>query len=102
MTCRHAVSHHQWRHHMSVWCSRCRDYISLGPANDDSDSVRIEIRAAELAALGDAIKEHETTMEWAGRIYFGHNESEPIRSFGGNAGWLARVIASHDKEQGNG
>jgi len=47
-------------------CKRCGEWMSLGPANDDSEAVQIEIRAAEIA------------FEWHG-----------------DPGYLARCIAEH-------
>lgn len=34
-------------------CADCGEWFGIGPANDDSDAVRIEKRAAELARRGD-------------------------------------------------
>lgn len=35
---------------ISRWCIGCRDYVSLGPSNDDAPGVAVEIAAADVAA----------------------------------------------------
>ena len=59
MKCRHLYeSRMQYRDvgiH-TLWfrpCERCGAWLSLGPSSDDSEPVRIEMRAAELAAEWD-------------------------------------------------
>jgi hypothetical protein len=59
-------------------CPLCLVAMPLGPANDDSDAVRVEMRALDIAD------------GWS----FTAEESE------GNVGYLARCIVEHDKEQG--
>jgi hypothetical protein len=64
-------------------CSSCREWLPLGPSNDDDPRVAVEARAAEIAAyLGDG----------------------PLTCFDfgwhGEAGLLAAVIATHDSEVG--
>jgi hypothetical protein len=78
-------------------CDRCGYWIGLGDSNDAPDAVRVEMRAAELAALlPDSFD--ETMMEWAGRCHFVEGHEMPT-TFGGLAGWLAAAIATHHAPQ---
>ena len=72
-------------------CLNCGDWLSLGPSNDEPVAVKVEIRAAEIAAnTGRALRDGEL-FGW--------------RSFGMGmfpypgevAGYLARAIAEHEE-----
>jgi hypothetical protein len=74
-------------------CIDCGAWLSLGESDDAPDAVRVEMRAAELAAmLPDSFD--ETMMEWAGRRHFVEGHEMPT-TFGSMAGWLAAAIATH-------
>ena len=64
---------------------------SLGPSNDDSPAVLVEMRAAALALSWDLPGEtisNEEYSGWAAR----HDDSIPLDSDGRLAGWLSREI----------
>ncbi len=81
-------------------CSDCREYLGLGPSADDSESVRVEIRAADMNAC------HETgractrgpdechCFDGRRRMRSALDERDARR--------LARCIATHDSERGDG
>lgn len=72
-------------------CERCRAILSLGPSNDADERVRIEIRAAELAAdCSDQTDLPTDLMEWAGWV--SHKEGHDVSNGRALAGWLAREI----------
>lgn len=83
-------------------CS-CGEWISLGAANDFSDAVRVEIRAAEIAAgLLDG------GCEVSGMEQCGFNDEPPRLRGGGvllidtssqRAGHLANVIVTHGADE---
>ncbi len=49
-TCRHKNAPYWPAEFRSVRCLDCGEWVSLGPSADDSDAVRIEMRAAEMIA----------------------------------------------------
>lgn len=69
--------------------------LSLGPSNDDSEQVRIEIRAAEIAADGGPNTESANfeaygwLLHQAGGPVLWTNQHEA-------AGYLARCITTHE------
>ena len=106
MTCKHENAEHMMPGGSSTpdWCVqfyaeceqfRCIDcgaWLSLGPANDRPKSVRMEARAAELA---NSPKNSWCTNDaWSG--WHAHEmDWEPFTSLESEAGYLARVIATH-------
>lgn len=80
------------------WCPKCRDYVALGPANDDAN-VRIEIRAAEIAATPGpdltAMTFYERAGWWRARREVTADPTlvlAPEPTDEALAGWLAGVI----------
>jgi hypothetical protein len=105
--CKHKQQVHQLGYDCIV-ASRCMDcghWLSLGPSNDASEAVQIEMRAAELAATSiehDRIEMDDLTDgELSGYVWAvgltdaqrGPTIAEPEHS----AGYLARQIATHDE-----
>jgi hypothetical protein len=115
--CKHQPIHHGWSG-SGYWyeapyltradadasvCATCGAWLSLGPSNDSSEAVRIEIRAAELARhLADA----DALCDWTfGDAALGSDEERRGWSIAESnmqhhsnqwlAGHLARVIATH-------
>lgn len=87
-------------------CVDCHEWLSLGPSNDSPEAVRIEIRAAEIAASGRPPK-HNGTRGTRGRGTYigcagcGWNGAEGQLLEGKpstEAGRLARQITHHDNE----
>src|SRR5678815_521639 len=81
-------------------CRACGLALPFGESNDKPESVRVEIRAAEIAAQGHAGKCNGGPFEWdcerCGWERWGVNHIElKGRS---RAGYLARAIVEHDKE----
>lgn len=88
----------------AIVCLDCDHWLSLGPANDSDERVRIEKRAALIA-----IEIAEMTEWW---LFFNGSPAElngyqyysrPLRNGSMadlNAGYLARCIATHDQEEG--
>lgn len=86
-------------------CTRCGEWLPLGPANDAPAEVQIEIRAAEIAAVLNVPNEglimltsfHERRGLWL------HAQAERGKAWGGShdcgeqAGYLARAIVTHDE-----
>lgn len=97
----HLVTVEQFR------CLDCGAWLSLGPANDDSEQVKVEIRAAELAALdrdGKAVGQPlmfdaMTHGEYLGVIAHDLTDvlisEEPCNQCE-RSGYLARCIVEHD------
>lgn len=77
-------------------CATCGEWLSLGPANDDDERVKVGIAAARLAL--DGIDLSLAAFEAYGANLF-HNE--PHDSVPANerewAGYLASVIAAHEE-----
>lgn len=108
MTCRHHPCDIQTvvtATSTTSWCKECKSNVSLGPANDTPE-VMIEIRAAELASLVQWWERDEFESESYGAMCF-HNGGTPGDDADGgcslyaddeHAGYLARVIATHDEE----
>lgn len=69
-----------------------KDCPSLGPSNDDSDAVRVEMRAAELHASWDPGISPEEYQGWMAR----HDEGIALDSNDRLAGWLSREIRYAD------
>lgn len=90
-------------------CQDCGAWLSLGPSNDDSEAVRVEMRAAELAA--DLVDDdHKRTVFsgggstsdecWGWFLYDRYISANDVTathvlSDAGLAGYLARCIATH-------
>jgi hypothetical protein len=77
----------------SLWCSLCRDYVSLGPANDVG--CEVEIRAAELSRVPrGAFVTSDAQSGW----YCGEKDFDPPpwpHCPDAWSGWLAHHITSH-------
>lgn len=93
------------RHH--VTCDACGRWLPLGESNDEPEAVRVEIRAAELAAeftreRGTA--DDATVDENAGWLVHLNEWTHLDRDRGfpkndeQHAGYLAREIATHSEE----
>lgn len=100
-----------WMHQLDCYkefpvciCLDCGAWLSLGPANDEPEAVRVEIRAAELTTLDRCSLEQwpcgMTDQEPHGWIGHKHDDTpiEPRASYW--AGYLAREIATHENEDG--
>lgn len=71
-----------------MWCDHCGTWLPLGPANDEPEAVKVEIRAAELAAEKRIPRDAEL-FGWryhAAGLYPYPDEV---------VGYLARAIATH-------
>lgn len=76
-------------------CLDCGERLSLGPANDEPAEVRLEIRAAELAAMGAG--KFCSNDAWSG--WDAHLRGwEPVPTTDAQAGYLARQIATHGED----
>lgn len=60
--CKHEATVYTWREgHIGPTSARCSptlgcgEWLSLGPSNDDSDSVRVEMRAAEIPGMARGV-----------------------------------------------
>jgi hypothetical protein len=86
-------------------CSDCGEALPLGPSNDEPEAVRIEMRAAEIAATGNIIDEWlycrvsdaerdgwEMWPDWGAGMSRMIGQPESRSEW---CGWLARAIAEH-------
>lgn len=98
-------THHYWEgiKVRMLWCYDCDECVPWGPANDADPNVAIEIRAAEIAADGGVYECHRmpdsgecAECGWVDWIL---NVEEPNPGDAWHAGYLARAIVEHDKEQ---
>jgi hypothetical protein len=92
-------SMNQWRLAAICICARCRAYLPLGKARD-SVQAQIELRAAELAALMNALDAEEffrtrTELELLGMTIARRDLDAPLDPHV-LAGWLCWQIAGHD------
>lgn len=71
-------------------CRACGEWLSLGPSNDASEAVQVEIRAAEIAADNRA---RMTLTEYDGWNFATRDGHEP--ALWAEAGYLARIIHDH-------
>lgn len=71
---------------------------SLGPSNDDSDAVRVEMRAAEIASVRrgnpGCLRGDSETSGWIDHFSGADLADEEPREW--LAGWLSREILTHD------
>ena len=66
-----ALSSYRW-----TYCDDCKQFLSLGPSNDDSPAVQVEMRAAALIAVGAYIDESNVWAdEERGTIIITSNDS---------------------------
>lgn len=81
-------------------CLDCGTWLPLGPSADDSEAVRIEIRAAELARLKAGA--FVTGDVWSGWDAHRNNYDPPPWPYCPDAwaGYLARCIVTHEREVG--
>jgi hypothetical protein len=82
-------------------CSRCGEWLSLGPANDDSEQVQIEIAAAWMARR-PAPLDGRSSMTRDGWYCHRDGYMPNADTAGGWMGWLAQEIATHDEGGSNG
>ncbi len=92
---------------LQLRCTECSEWLALGQSNDDSDAVRVEIRAAELAVFADENpkrfgREHSTVISNVGRGWWVHQmdlvaADEVTHHPDGLAGYLARAIVTHSE-----
>ena len=73
-------------------CCNCRDYVPLGPSDDDSDAVRVELKAAEYAQRPAG--SWCSNDAWSG-WYAYQRGWEPFPSEESLAGYLAHAIHDH-------
>lgn len=76
-------------------CLDCGAWLPLGPSNDEPAEVRVEMRAAELAARPISEASIRDRQGW---LVFVHN-TQPGADDYSPAGYLAAAIATHDEEQ---
>ena len=94
MRCKHPLQTH-WRDEndrlVKARCAACLSWLSLGPSNDEPEAVRIEMRAAEIAAnLGRALRD--------GELFGWRSFGMGVFPYPGEAaGYLARAIAEHEE-----
>lgn len=80
-------------------CATCGTWLPLGPS--DERPVAVEVRAAELA---DSYQHHETLDTYAASEWYGWlcaSNGVEVGEFHDehHAGYLARVIYDHDREE---
>ncbi len=86
----------------SARCYVCGAWLPLGPASDDTETVRVEMRAAELEPIW-SLKLTSITIRRSRDEVDGANYH--WRTNGGDylpsvaAGWLARELATHDDRE---
>ena len=85
---REAMLWQPWNNFAKI-CADCGEYLSLGPAADESEAVRIEIDAARLAA-NETAAALSAALFWA--LLLGPPRAEQTIA-------LAYAIATHDEEQ---
>jgi ribosomal protein L37E len=88
-------------------CKACGEWLPLGPSNDAPDEVRVEMRAAMLAARPGfgSFHNHGAGCERCGFVANKHNTDAThlCKSTQFHTGWLAYAITDHDRitEHGN-
>ena len=89
----------------AIRCNHCNAWLPLGPSNDEPEAVRVEMRAAEIAANGEPIwTEHATGSEvregcgWNARAC-GFADTWCSGNPDALAGYLARCIATHTEDK---
>jgi hypothetical protein len=87
---------------LGLRCSVCREYASLGAANDASEEVQIEVRAAELAADKHAKMSMCESFGWESWLApkFSTDPADANYASKWHAGYLARCIATHPDPSG--
>lgn len=82
-------------------CDSCGATLPLGPSNDDSDAVRVEIRAAEIAASkrGEPgyLRGESEVSGWTDHWMCGDLMDEEPWEWA--AGWISREISTHDDRE---
>jgi hypothetical protein len=91
-------------HHHRLVCDDCGAWLPLGPAAPHTEQTRIELRAAEIAVTDhdeSGLSASEFVGWCVGNPLASHVALDglPTTPSGYQAGYLARCIASHDKEQ---
>jgi hypothetical protein len=80
-------------------CEDCFAWLPLGKANDEPEAVRVEMRAAEMAASamdGDLLTGLCNGAEIAGWIEAIYDSQKVPEQPGEWSGWLAHYIHDHD------
>lgn len=115
MKCRHARVYRKWRWY-GQWlrwtaasklrlpwdaydarvCFDCNTWLPLGPSNDEPEAVKIEIRAAEIAAKWAPL-DREQIEVWDGWYCHRDGVAPNADTPSEYAGYLAREIATHDE-----
>jgi hypothetical protein len=84
-------------------CPDCEAWLSLGESNDDSEAVRVEMRAAELAANDGPIRTCDNAMpkdcEECGWDCWPFPNAMHDASPAQWGGYLARQITTHKDEE---
>ncbi len=80
-------------------CVDCGEWLSLGPSNDDSDAVRVEIRAAEIAAKAGLFRRPQGDIgeDIGWEIAYQDFAHSALVNDAQRAGWLAREIWTHSE-----
>lgn len=102
--CRAPTPHDEWKaagygagSFQTRVCALCRSPLSLGPAADDSEQVKVEIRAAEIIA---GVMTNIEITDWQIAIGMAAHDADNDPPTGGlawmwHAGWLARAMWRH-------
>lgn len=90
------------RYRARAICLDCKAWLPLGKANDEPEAVRVEMRAAEIAATGRPLTMDDcspgSTADCAACGFVDNQLDAPTfvsERAGYWAGWLAREIAAH-------
>lgn len=83
-----------WARCEQLRCIDCGAWLSLGPSNDEPEAVRIEIRAAEIAANGVGVGSTDLVEAFGWAIAKWGNRDTPIY-VGQWCGYLAHEIVTH-------
>ena len=82
----------------ALWCAACRSFLPLSPAAPHTEQTRIELRAAEIAAPGHLELWLPEDIGLLGLDPSNIDDDAASESHW-TAGYLARCIVEHDKEQ---
>ena len=92
-----------------LYCDDCNKPLSLGPSNDDSPAVQVEMRAAESYAKGNDPEPPFSNVPFMALFGFANHSKQldsvsawPPRHRSGVdwwSGWLLRELATHDDRE---